>query len=218
MRAQCEPGMHVTFAQSEAGGGASGTQAATGGQGSFMHMTGWASQWVPAAHRTAAHGSVVGGGLHLQVGQPEASSTLPCSQKIWQTGPHTGGGGGTTHAQIVGEGSKTSPFTHSTFSTHWQIPPQSAPPLFGSQLSLGLSTQVPPPGHFRPAIPPQVNPGGVEPPPPLEEPPFPPWITSRMYSGSQAETPTNEATRKIPTGMGAIRAKNDLRTCMGSLL
>jgi hypothetical protein len=81
-----------------------------------MHMTGWASQWVPAAHRTAAHGSVVGGGLHLQIGQPEASSTLPCSQKIWQTGPHTGGGTGLggTHAQTLGELSNFAPCVQAT--------------------------------------------------------------------------------------------------------
>jgi len=53
----------------------SGTQAPTGGQGAFLHVTCWASQWVPAEQRTVAHGS--GAGLHLQVGQPLASVTLP---------------------------------------------------------------------------------------------------------------------------------------------
>ena len=38
-----------------------------------------------------------------------------------------------------------------------QIPPQSAPPIFGSQLSFGSSMQSPMPGHGRPAKPPQVG-------------------------------------------------------------
>src|SRR6188768_213036 len=36
-----------------------------------------------------------------------------------------------------------------------QMPPQSAPPLFGSHSSFGLSTQVCPSGQGNPAIPPQ---------------------------------------------------------------
>jgi len=36
-----------------------------------------------------------------------------------------------------------------------QMPPQSAPPWFGSQSSLGSSMQVPEPGHGKPAMPPQ---------------------------------------------------------------
>src|SRR6187549_3619086 len=62
--------------------GASGTQAAPDGQGALMHMTVCSSQCVPAAHFTVAHALTggVGGGLHLQVGQPWASGTLPYSQ------------------------------------------------------------------------------------------------------------------------------------------
>src|SRR5438067_31815 len=46
---------------------------------------------------------------------------------------------------------------HETVSTHWQMPPQSAPPLLGSQPSLGSSTQWPPPGQGMPAMPPQLG-------------------------------------------------------------
>jgi hypothetical protein len=60
-----------------------------------------------------------------------------------------------THAQTLGELSKCEPTVHSTFSTHWQMPPQSAPPFAGSQPSFGSSTHLPAPGHAIPAIPPQ---------------------------------------------------------------
>jgi hypothetical protein len=39
-----------------------------------------------------------------------------------------------------------------------QIPEQSAPPAAGSQLSLGLSTHLPMPGHGVPANPPHETP------------------------------------------------------------
>src|SRR5262249_18532390 len=100
----------------------------------------------------------MGGGLHAQVGQPLASSTLPYSQKMSQTGPHMGGLG--THLQTAGELSNRVPCWHAPpFELHWQMPPQSAPPLFGSQSSLGSSTHSPPPGHRMPAMPPQATDG-----------------------------------------------------------
>ena len=43
---------------------------------------------------------------------------------------------------------------------HRQMPLQSTSPLFGSQLSLGSSTQRPLPGHLMPAKPPQRTGGG----------------------------------------------------------
>jgi hypothetical protein len=48
-----------------------------------------------------------------------------------------------THAHTLGDGSKCAPIVHNAFCTQVQSPPQSAPPLFGSQLSLGSSTQRP---------------------------------------------------------------------------
>src|SRR6516162_3812312 len=68
-----------------------------------------------------------------------------------------------TQEQTLGELSKTVPATHDTLSMHEQIPPQSAPPAFGSQLSLGSSTHLPRPGQGKPAMPPQPTlgpPGG----------------------------------------------------------
>src|SRR6266700_3544256 len=70
-----------------------------------------------------------------------------------QTGPQVGGAG--THEQTLGELSNFVPATQATFWMHWHMPPQSAPPLFGSQLSLGSSTHLPKPGHWMPAMPPQ---------------------------------------------------------------
>jgi hypothetical protein len=123
--------------------------------GSATHLP--PSQWVPEAHFTVAQGSV-GGGLHWQVGQPFASSTFPFGQAMAHTGPHTGLTG--THAQTDGELSNLLFASHATFCTHWQIPPQSAPPLAGSQLSLGSSTHLPNPGQGLPAMPPHAGPAG----------------------------------------------------------
>jgi hypothetical protein len=54
-----------------------------------------------------------------------------------------------------------------------QMPPQSAPPFFGSQSSFGLSTQVCPSGQGIPAIPPQnAGSGAVTQMPPQSAPPF----------------------------------------------
>ena len=74
-----------------------------------------------------------------------------------QTGPQTGGLLG-TQAQTAGELSNLLSVVQSTFCTHEQMPPQSAPPLAGSQLSLGSSTHLPDPGHGIPAMPPQETP------------------------------------------------------------
>ena len=63
-----------------------------------------------------------------------------------------------THAHTDGELSKVLPWTHRTFWMHEQIPEQSAPPVAGSQLSFGLSTHLPMPGHGVPANPPQETP------------------------------------------------------------
>ena len=58
--------------------------------------------------------------------------------------PHAGPVGGgvisATHAQTEGSPFHTVPFTHSlVLGPQLQMPPQSAPPLAGSQLSLGSS-------------------------------------------------------------------------------
>src|SRR5947208_1461414 len=63
-----------------------------------------------------------------------------------------------TQAHTDGEPSNLLSAVQSTFWTHEQIPEQSAPPDFGSQLSLGSSTHLPRPGQALPAIPPQVGP------------------------------------------------------------
>jgi hypothetical protein len=62
-----------------------------------------------------------------------------------------------TQAHTLAELSKVDPFTQRTFSTHVQTPPQSAPPLAGSQPSVGSSTHLPAPAHWIPAKPPQVT-------------------------------------------------------------
>ena len=72
------PGQGMPAMPPQATGFLSGTQEATGGQGALTQVTCWASQCVPAAQRTVAHGS--GAGLHWHVGQPLESSTLPYSQ------------------------------------------------------------------------------------------------------------------------------------------
>ena len=74
---------------------------------------------------------------------------------------HFSGGQGLvtgTQAHTEGELSNLLLAVQSTFSTHEQTPPQSAPPLAGSQLSLGSSTHLPEPGHGIPAMPPQETP------------------------------------------------------------
>src|SRR5437870_3847044 len=75
-----------------------------------------------------------------------------------QTGPHMTGAG--THPQILTDLSNTSVLAQSTFCTHWQTPPQSRPPLFGSQASRASSTQLPPPGHLIAPRPPQNSRSG----------------------------------------------------------
>jgi len=72
-----------------------------------------------------------------------------------QTGPHTGFDG--THAQTDGEPSNFASLVQAWLWTHLQMPPQSAPPAFGSQLSLGSSAHWPCPGHAMPAKPPHVT-------------------------------------------------------------
>src|SRR5205814_1940768 len=62
-----------------------------------------------------------------------------------------------TQAQTSGELSNRDVVVHRTVWMHWQMPPQSAPPVAGSQLSAGLSTHLPPPGHLMPAMPPQLT-------------------------------------------------------------
>ncbi|MEO7670221.1 MAG: hypothetical protein ABIW57_12835 [Polyangia bacterium] len=140
--------------------GTSATHWAMGLQGAFTHSTFFASQCVPAAQRTVAQGSTAsgGGGLHLQVAQPLPSSTLPYSQKIVQTGGQVGAGA-FTQSQTCGDESNTSPVAHEEPALHWQMPPQSAPPAFGSHESPGSSTQLAWPGQANPAIPPQRNDG-----------------------------------------------------------
>src|SRR5262249_49922121 len=76
--------MHLPVAGSQIEPAGQRTAAHAFGDG--MHFPVVGSQVEPAGHRTAAHRSV-GGGLHLQVGQPFASRTLPYWQKIVQTGP-----------------------------------------------------------------------------------------------------------------------------------
>jgi hypothetical protein len=100
----------------------------------------------------------VGAGLQRQVGHPAASRTLPYWQKMSHTGPHTGGVW-RTQLHTLGELSNTVPAAHATFWTQLQMPPQSAPPAFGSQLSLGSSTHAPRPGQAIPAMPPQRTSG-----------------------------------------------------------
>src|SRR5262249_44530573 len=73
----------------------------------LMHFPVAGSQSVPAGHSTAAQ-PVVGGGLHLQVGQPLASRTLPYSQKMSQTGGQVAG----PHLPVAG--SQVEPAGHST--------------------------------------------------------------------------------------------------------
>jgi hypothetical protein len=70
-----------------------------------------------------------------------------------------------TQVQTLGDESKREPSAHFASAWHEQIPPQSAPPRFGSQSSLGSSTQLPRPGQRMPAIPPQK--GASSPGPPL---------------------------------------------------
>src|SRR4051812_12148630 len=74
------------------------------------------------------------------------------------TGPQTGFSG--THEQTAGDESNFEPLTQRTVSTHEQMPPQSAPPLAGSQLSVGSSTHLPIPGQALPVMPPHVVAGG----------------------------------------------------------
>jgi len=59
-----------------------------------------------------------------------------------------------TQAHTDGELSNLWVDTQSAVSRQEQMPPQSAPPWAGSQLSLGSSTHFPPPGHALPAMPP----------------------------------------------------------------
>src|SRR5262245_13259686 len=70
-----------------------------------------------------------------------------------QTGGHIPPAG--TQAQTEGERSNLLSVGQRTFCSQLQMPPQSAPPAFGSQPSLGSSTQRPAPGQGMPAIPPQ---------------------------------------------------------------
>jgi len=111
---------------------------------------------VPGAHRTAEQGS----GLHEQVGQPFASSTFPYGQAILQTGGQTGMT--ETHAQTDGGPSNlVSAGQLTALCSHEQMPPQSAPPRVGSQLSRGSSTHLPRPGHALPAMPPHEGPSAT---------------------------------------------------------
>src|SRR4051812_12043008 len=71
-----------------------------------------------------------------------------------QTGPHTGFSG--THAHTDGDESNFEPLVQRTVSMQLQMPPQSPPPLVGSQLSHGSSTHLPIPGQALPVKPPQV--------------------------------------------------------------
>src|SRR5262245_31271419 len=61
-----------------------------------------------------------------------------------------------TQAHTPGEPSHLLSWSQVATISQVQMPPQSAPPWLGSQLSVGSSTQVPEPGHPRPVIPPQV--------------------------------------------------------------
>src|SRR3954468_7963414 len=77
-----------------------------------------------------------------------------------QTGPQTGGLPG-THAQTEGELSNLLLTAQATLWTHAQMPPQSAPPRVGSQLSFGSSTHLPIPGQPPPPMPPHRTEPGV---------------------------------------------------------
>jgi hypothetical protein len=87
-----------------------------------------------------------------QVPQLALQHTCPLGQV---TLPQVAGALG-TQAQTWGDESKCVPWMQSTVSMQLQIPMQSAPPLAGSQLSVGSSTHLPPPGQGVPARPPQV--------------------------------------------------------------
>src|SRR3954465_12134218 len=76
------------------------------------------------------------------------------------TGPQTGGVAG-TQAQTDGELSNLLFVVHTTFWMHEQMPPQSAPPLAGSQMSLGSSTHLPMPGQALPVMPPHDGPSAT---------------------------------------------------------
>ena len=122
-----------------------------------------ASQCVSDAQSTAAQESG-GSRLHAQVGQPFASSTFPYWQAILQTGGQTGLTG--THAQTDGEPSNLlSAGQLTALCAHEQIPPESAPPRAGLQLSRGSSTHLLIPGHGIPAIPPHDGPSAAHLPP-----------------------------------------------------
>src|SRR3954454_2066529 len=86
-----------------------------------------------------------------QVPQLALQQDMPGPQVVLPQGSPPSG----TQAQTEGEESKWDPRTQSCVSMHSHTPPQSAPPFVGSQLSLGSSTQRPPPGQGMPAIPPQ---------------------------------------------------------------
>jgi hypothetical protein len=135
-------------------GGWSGTQAQTCGD---------ESKWDPRTQRTvsiqvqmppqsappfAGSQSSLGSSTHFP---PPGQGVPRKPPQVW-----VGGGWSGTQAQTCGDESKWDPSTQRTFSTQTQMPPQSAPPFAGSQLSLGSSTHVPPPGQGMPAMPPQV--------------------------------------------------------------
>ena len=103
------------------------------------------------------------------------------------------------------------------FSFCTQTPPQSAPPLAGSQSSRGSSTQTNPPGHGTPAIPPQKRPAGFEPSPTpsclrLRRLPRP--RASAVTAGAAMAATTAAASRPAPRRSARwepIRARRSMR-------
>src|SRR5690242_19788455 len=107
---------------------------------------------------------------------------------------HTGGQGGGgaigTQAQTAGELSNLLSVVQRTFWTQEQTPPQSAPPAFGSQPSVGSSTQRPNPGQAMPAKPPQRTGAG----------PHLPVV------GSQVEPAGQSTAAQPPGGQSCVRS------------
>ena len=124
-----------------------------GASGSQVAVPPLATQWVPALQRTVEQASVMGSQLALS---PAATHCVPTGHSTAAHGFVAVSG---TQAHTLGDVSKCEPITQRAFAMHWQIPPQSAPPLAGSQSSLGSSTHWPAPGQGNPAIPPQNTPG-----------------------------------------------------------
>jgi hypothetical protein len=94
----------------------------------------------------------------VQMPQLALQHTVPAAQVV---APHFSPLAG-TQAHTEGDGFQTVPLLQSAMTRQAQMPPQSAPPRRGWQLSLGSSSQLPPPAQRIPAMPPQRGPSGTQ--------------------------------------------------------